>query len=328
MALRWIGLAAAIVLLLVIANVAKSIYVDFLWFDSVGFEGNFQRVLIARVVLFAIGAVLTALVLGVNIWLARRLAPEGVEESFIEDVDPEAIRRVVTVLLIAMTIFLALVFGAVTAGSWETILTWLNAVDFGVEDSQFNRDISFYLFDLPAYHFIQGWVLSLLVVSTLGAGAVYGLTFSLQRFELNLTRGMKIHVSVLAGLILLVIAFETWLSVFDLATSPGGIVAGATYADVNARIPARYVLVALGAFAGLATNRERHPQQRLARARLRDRAVGHRGHRRRLHLPLFHPVVPGRPERAREGRALHRPQHRGHSPRVGPRSDRRDELRR
>ena len=252
-ALKWIGLLAGLVLLFVAASVGKSIYVDFLWFESVDFEGNFRRVLAARAVLFVVGTAITAVVLGFNIWIARRLAPVGVEESFIEDVDPVAIRRVVTVVLIAMTLFLAIIFGAVAAGSWETILTWLNAVEFGESDPAFNRDISFYLFDLPAFHFMQGWLLSLLVVSTLGAGAVYALSFSLQRFELNLPRGMRIHASVLVGLILLVIALGTWLSAFDLVTSRGGIVTGATFADINARLPARYALVALGAFAGLAT---------------------------------------------------------------------------
>ena len=240
-------------LLFVTANVAKSFYVDFLWFESVDFEGNFRRVLVARALLFGAGLLVTAVVLGSNIWLARRLAPVGFEESFIEDVDPVAIRRVVTVAMIAMTLFLAVVFGAVAAGAWETILTWWNAVDFGVQDPAFDKDVSFYLFDLPAFHLLQGWLLSLLVVSALGAGAVYGLSFSLQRFELNLPRGMRIHASVLAGLILLVIALGTWLSTFDLATSRTGIVTGATFADINARLPARYALVALVAFAGLAT---------------------------------------------------------------------------
>jgi uncharacterized membrane protein (UPF0182 family) len=241
------------VLLFVAANVAKSIYVDFLWFESVDYDGNFRRVIAARASLFVVGLLITLVVLGFNIWLARRLAPQGIEESFIEDVDPEAIRRVVTVVLIAMTLFLAIIFGAVAAGAWETILTWWNAVDFGVKDPAFDRDVSFYMFDLPAFHFMQGWLLSLLVVSALGAGSVYTLTFSLQRFELNLPRGMRIHASVLVGLILLVIALGTWFSTFDLATSRTGIVTGATFADINARLPARYALVALGAFAGLAT---------------------------------------------------------------------------
>ncbi len=253
MPLRWVGVAAAFVVLFVVASWAKSIYVDFLWFESVEYEGNFRRVLTARIALLAIGTVVSALVLGLNLWLARRLAPQGVEESFIEDIDATAIRRVVTVGLTALTIFIAIIFGGVAAGSWETILIWLNGVEFGIEEPAFGRDVSFYLFTLPAYHLIQGWVLSLLVLSVLGAGAVYGLTFSLQRFEVRMTRGMRIHLSLLGGLILLVIAFGSYLGVFDLVTSPGGIVTGATFTDINARLPARYVLVALGAVAGLVT---------------------------------------------------------------------------
>ena len=251
--LRWIGLLAAVVLLFVALNVAKSLYVDFLWFESVDYEGNFWRVLSARALLFVVGTLITLIVLGFNIWLARRLAPQGFEESFIEDVDPDAIRRVVSVVMIAMTLFLAIIFGAVAAGSWETVLSWWYAVDFGVNDPAFNRDVSFYMFDLPAFHLFQGWILSLLVVSTLGAGSVYALTYSLQRFELQIPRGMRIHISVLVGLILLVIAAGTLLSAFDLATSRLGIVTGATYTDINARLPARYALVVLGVFAGLAT---------------------------------------------------------------------------
>ncbi|MDA0256617.1 MAG: UPF0182 family protein [Chloroflexi bacterium] len=258
-ALRWLGLAAAILVALVAANVLKSLYVDLLWFDSVGpsaddsYSGIFRTVVVSRVLLFLGGAAITAAVVGANIWIALRLAPRAPEESFIEEVDAQAIRSVVMVLLVAATLFLAVVFGSVAGGSWETLLRWMNGVEFGVDDPQFNRDISFYLFKLPAYHFVQGWLLALLVVSTLAAGTVYGLAFSLQRFVLNITPGMRIHLSVLVGLILLVIALGTFLSVFDLANSAGGIVYGATYTDVNARLPVRYLLIGLALFAGIAT---------------------------------------------------------------------------
>ena len=256
---RWIGLAAGLLVLFIVINVGKSLYVDWLWFDSVGTGADdsylsvFRRILGVRVGLFFAGAVLAAVVIGVNIWLARRLTPSGLEESFIEEVDPLAIRRLVTVGLVAGTLFMAVVFGATAGGSWETLLSWLNAVEFGITEAAFNRDVSFYLFDLPALHFLQGWLLALLVVSLIGAGIVYGLTMSLQRFEINITSGMRIHLSMLVGLVLLTISAGTWLSVFDLATSPGGQVFGATYTDINARLPVRYILVALGVFAGLAT---------------------------------------------------------------------------
>ena len=93
----------------------------------------------------------------------RRLAPRGHEESFIEDVDPEAIRRMVAVLLIAGTLFLAVIFGSVASGEWQTLLTALHGQPFGRPDAQFGRDLSFYVFTLPALHFVQEWVLGLAV---------------------------------------------------------------------------------------------------------------------------------------------------------------------
>ena len=250
-ALRWIGVGAAILVLFVVANVAKSIYVDWLWFDSVSYGSVFRTIVFWKVSLFAAGAAASALVIGLNIWLARRFAPEGVEESFIEEVDPQAIRRIVTIALVAATLFLAVIFGSVAGGAWETILLWTNGVSFGATEPAFGRDISFYLFDLPALHFFQVWALWLVIVSAAAAGAVYGLTLSLQRFELNITRGMRIHLSILVGLILLLIAFGTRLGIWDLATSPGGLIAGATYADMNARVPVRWVLAIIAALAGV-----------------------------------------------------------------------------
>lgn len=253
MPLRWIGIAVTILVSFIVINVFKGIYVDLLWFDSVGFESVYRRVLFARISLFFIGAGITIAVLGLNIWIARRLAPKGPEESFIEEVDVVALRRIVTVLLIAGTLFLSVIFGSVAGGSWETILSWLNGVDFGTADAEFDRDISFYMFDLPAYQLIQGWVMGLVIVSTLASAAVYALSLSLQGFELNVTRGMRIHLSMLVGLVLMLVAASTYLSIFELVLSNGGIVFGATYTDINARLPVRYILIALALFAGLAT---------------------------------------------------------------------------
>lgn len=255
---RWLAAGAALLIAFLVLGVLRALYVDWLWFDSVGPDAErsygsvFRTVVQYRVALFLLGALIAALGLGANIWLARRLAPRGIEESFAE-IDPAAIRRLVSIALVAGALFLSVVFGSAAAGAWDTLLVWRNAASFGVEDPLFNRDISFYVFTLPAYQFFQGWILGLLIVSTLAVGAVYALTFSLQGFELNLTRPVRIHLSLLVGSILIVIALGTWLGTFNLVNAGGGIVYGATYTDVNARLPVRYVLAGLGLFAGLAT---------------------------------------------------------------------------
>lgn len=250
---RLLGILAAGLVLFFALDALKSIYVDRLWFDSVAFSSIFRTELTARVVLFAAGTVIALLVIGANVALARRLAPNEVEESFIEEIDPEAIRRVVTVISIALTAFVSVIFGASAAGAWDIVLPAMNAVAFGLQDPQFGRDVSFYMFTLPAYHFAQSWLLALLVVSAIGAGAVYLLSYSLQRFVLNITEGMRVHLSLLFGVALVVVAAGTWLSVFDLTSHEAGIVAGATYADVNARIPMMYVVALLTLLVGVGT---------------------------------------------------------------------------
>ena len=241
-------------ILLIVLSVLKGFYVDLLWFDSVGYDSVFWKSITAKTLLFLVGLFISILVLGTNIWLARKLSPQGPEQSFIEEIDVSALRKVVSVILIAATLLLAVIFGSVAGSSWQTILAWINGIDFaGRTDPQFGRNISFYMFQLPAYQMIQGWFLSLVVMSVLGSVAVYGLSISLQGFQLQITRGMRIHLSVLVGLIFILISIGTYLSIFELVLSEGGIIFGATYTDINAVLPARYVVVALALFAGLVT---------------------------------------------------------------------------
>ena len=252
-ALKWVGLAAAGVVAFLLLDTLKSIYVEVLWFTSVGFGSIYRTVVVWQVSLFVVGALVTVAAVGGNIWLARRLAPQGIDESFLDEVDPEAIRKLATIVLVAGTIFLALILGASAASGWKTLAAWQHATLFSRGDPQFGRDISFYLFTLPAWHGVRAWLLGVSVVSLLGAGAVYALTLSLQRFELNITRPMRIHLSLLAAVLLLLIASGHYLATFDLVTDGSGIVYGAMYTDVHARLPVRYLLVALGLFAAAAT---------------------------------------------------------------------------
>jgi len=250
---KGLGIAAAVLALIVTAHVLKSIYVDFLWFQSVGFESIFRTRLTAQVILFLAGALAGAIAIGGNILLARRFAPKGPEESFINELHPATIRRMADLLLAGGALLVAVSFGRAASGAWETVLRWMNGVRFGQLDEQFGRDIAFFLFDLPAYRFFQAWLMGLVMASLVAAAAVYGLSYALQQFRLHVTRPMRAHLSVLGGAAILLIAVNSYLGIFDLVNSSGGIVYGGTYADIHARLPVRYVLTGLAALAGIVT---------------------------------------------------------------------------
>jgi uncharacterized membrane protein (UPF0182 family) len=247
----WTGIILLVLTVLIVGGTLRSLFVDWLWFDSVFYGQVYLRMILPRVTLFLIGLAIAVAVIGLNVWLAYRFAPRGFEESFVEDVTPETLRRIGLIIIIAISLFMGVVFAAIAGGAWDTLLLWQNGVSFGITDPAFNRDVSFYLFRLPAWKLLHGWVIGLLIAAALMAAAVYGLHFAMQRFMLVLTPTIRIHASVLAGLLFLLIAAGTWLGTFDLVTSPNGIVYGATYTDLNARLPLRYVTMALAVLAGV-----------------------------------------------------------------------------
>jgi uncharacterized protein len=250
---NWIGFAAGLLVLFIAAGTLRSIYVDFLWFESVGLESVYRTRLTTQFLLFLIGTVTALVVIGGNALVARRVTPKLREVSFVPELDVRSIRRLGDIVLAGGVVLVSVILGAIAAGGWETVLRWRHGVPFGQADPQFGRDIAFYVFDLPVYELLHGWLVLLVVLSAIAAGAVYGLTYSLQRFMLIVTDGMRLHVSVLGGVLLLLVAAGSWLGIFGLINSPDGLVYGGLYTDINARLPVRYVLVALAALAGIVT---------------------------------------------------------------------------
>ncbi|HSL33832.1 MAG TPA: UPF0182 family protein [Candidatus Limnocylindrales bacterium] len=164
--------------------------------------------------------------------------------------DPTPIGRVV----IAVTaVFIALTVAGAIVSNWETILLWANRVPFDpagsgtTTDPIFGRDISFFLFDLPFLRFVQATVIGLLVASLLVAGARY-LVAALAGSAV-LSTPVRVHLGVLAGLILMAIAFGYQLDKWELVYSDRGIATGVSYTDLNAQFLAYDVLTGLSAIA-------------------------------------------------------------------------------
>ena len=73
-------------------------------------------------------------------------------------------------------------------GQWDLILRFIYQVPYGQNDPLFDRDIGFYLFSLPVYVALKNWMLMILFLSTLIAGAVYFV-----HGEINLDRRIVAH---------------------------------------------------------------------------------------------------------------------------------------
>ena len=140
-------------------------------------------------------------------------------------------------------------------GQWETWLYFLNATPFGKPDPILGRDIGFYVFTLPLLEMLQG----LLLLRRLPDGGGGGRRLRPRRRGRARpdARALRVAPRDAASracsprLLLLVLAFGAWLQIPQLLTTPSGVVAGATYIDVHARMPALRVLIGAAVLGAL-----------------------------------------------------------------------------
>ena len=189
----------------------------------------------------------TAAIVGVNLWMVERLAPRyGL--SVVARPQVERARAVLSPYLrplrLGIAAFLGLVVGLQASGLWQTFLLWRNRVPFGERDAMFNRDVSFYMFELPFQRAVFGWLFTTLVLTTLLVAAGHYVLGGIRpQAETNrIAAQAQSHLCVLLGLIVALKAWGYWLDKYQLLFSPRGVVAGASYTDVKAQLPALEVL--------------------------------------------------------------------------------------
>ena len=146
--LKWALVALALLVLLVLLNVLRQIYTNWLWFDALGYRSVFTTILFTRVWLLIAGALVFAAIIIPNAVFAYR-SSDG-EPAPLLAADLYALLKRLFVWGTAISIFfLAVLFGSILSGQWETLLRFFNSTPFNVQDPVFNRDVSFYVFDLP-----------------------------------------------------------------------------------------------------------------------------------------------------------------------------------
>ena len=252
-------LALTFIILAVLAGalVALSgVYVDWLWFKSVGFTGVWTTVLTTKIALFIIAGLVTSLIISTNIFLAYRRRPFDVSMAMESDnleryratIDP--IRRLFFAGISAVLFY----FGGTTGVQlWSSWLLYKNSTDFGVKDPQFGMDISFFAFRLPFLQTLISWAISTLILATIASVAVHYIYGGI-RPQVRSDRtsvAARVQLSVLLGLIVLMKAVAYWFDRYALALKENRLITGLTYTDVNATLPAKAILAAIAVICSL-----------------------------------------------------------------------------
>ena len=247
--LVWAGLGLAG--LLALGVIATEFYVEYLWFDSLGFAPAYLTRVSAQALAFLGGTLLAGAFFGANLLVASRILGRRPRFGVFRELAGPVIPRPVVLGALAGG---SLIFGGLAAGRWLTFLQWLNAEPFGLTEPILGQEVGFYLFTLPALRFLTSAFIALSIIGLIGTGAYYLINLSAEEGwsgKVVVPGAVVAHLSVLGGLLGLALAANYVVSGYEVVYSNRGVVPGASYADVHAQLPAFRVLTGLSLLLAL-----------------------------------------------------------------------------
>lgn len=246
---RWLvsGLVALAIVLLA-GRIVSAWYVDNQWYTIQGagrlWWTRAKNVALLRGVVFAI----VALFAFANLFAVRRSIrslrlPRRVGNiEFSEEVSARILNRSV----IALSIVIGMLF-ALPHDDWMSVELIRHGVPFGEFDPYFRLDLGTWLYQLPLEATAHTWALIVLLAVTLLVVFLYALTPSLQWDEgqLQVTGHVRRHMSALAAVLLVLLAWGYRLDAYGLLHEGTGPFGALSAVDHRLGIPANLALAVL-----------------------------------------------------------------------------------
>jgi uncharacterized membrane protein (UPF0182 family) len=221
---------------------ALSYWVDLLWFGSLGYEDVFWKARSLEWGVFAAFATVTFLLLygafSALKWAHRADLPSDHTIFIAGNAVRLPVAPVLHLIAAVFSLFIALATAAAMQAQWPTLALFWYApkITGSVCDPIFGLPLNFYLFTLPAWRLLIGWLLTLSVLTAIlavlfilitgGARALGGR----QGNSLQLPwRGLSITI----GIFLFVLALHVYVGRFDLLFEHHTIFDGVTYTDAH-----------------------------------------------------------------------------------------------
>ena len=234
----FIGLILLLVLLFA-GRTVISAYVDALWFGSLGYSPVFWKTLSLEWAMFAVSLVFTfAILYGWFLILMRVCRPElrsagtfwlGRREFHLP------VEGVLRLGALAGAVLVALGTALSMMVEWPRYaLYWSQTAASGVTDPIFGKPVGFYLFALPVWESISGWLLMIAILACGLAGFFVLISGGVQMVDRRFQRTAALpwrSLSAALAFLLLVIALRIWLSRFDMISADHTVFGGITYTD-------------------------------------------------------------------------------------------------
>lgn len=247
--LAWALAAAAAILF--VGRMLALVYADSAWYTALGAAPLWREKIYNLLLIHLTSAVFAGLFALVNIYAIRRsivsLAfPRRLGNvEFGEEVPVRTLDFAAFVLATVVAIVMAF-----AVPSWRDLAALRTGARFGETDPFFQLDLSFYTAWLPLESTAYVWVLTLLVLCSALVISLYALTPSLrwQGRSFQVSTRVRRHLSVLASLFLLTMAWSYRLDGFELLIEGSGPDGLFSYVDHQWLLPA-YLSLSIGTVA-------------------------------------------------------------------------------
>ncbi len=239
---------------------AFSYYVDVLWFRSLGYGDVFWKTFTLQWGIFTAFAAATFLLLYGSFLALKRAHLSDLPNGHTILIGGQPVRLPVEPVLRLVALGVSLVIAAATGGAmigeWPTLaLFWFAPrTSSGVVDPIFGKPLNFFMFTLPAWQLIAGWLLTLgVIVCALAVffilitGGARVLTGRLSRSVTLPWRGLSITFAFL----LLILAMRVYIGRFERLLDEHTIFGGVTYTDAHIRLTGMLVVCAALALGAL-----------------------------------------------------------------------------
>src|SRR6266478_987835 len=247
----WLLVAAAVVLFSL--SRILSVYLSALWFNSLGYSTVYWYIFKLKAGLFVGFALLTALLLRSAFWLLQRLFASYAFEKRTIILNNQSFQfspaRFIRPIAWLVSIVFGLVFGLSLKEDWQKFALYLHQPSTATHDPIFGKPLGFYLFSLPLYDSLSSWLLGVTFI-ILCATLVYSLLSLPQKVlkpTVRWSSGAAFRAVCCAlAMVLLAVAWRTYLSRFPFLWEDHQTFSGVTYTEAHYSLPALlFVCIAL-----------------------------------------------------------------------------------
>jgi len=230
---------------------------DWFWFQEVGYESIFSVTFLTQMKVAALFGLAFFVLFYLNLFLASRFSSRGywVDKNDLIHIPPwEAGNQPIGALIFLGSILFSLFAAMRGSAQWENYLRFFNATPFGVSDPLFNRDIDFYVFQLPFLNHLYGWLMTVLILTTLATALIYFVRRCFQFIPprtLRVAPAARIHLAILIAVLFFVGTGGAWLELNEILFIKRGVVFGPGYADVTTQLWVLKGLMGVTVFCGL-----------------------------------------------------------------------------